>query len=165
MEHHLDLVHGVLIPYFNFALFVGAFVLFFRKPLAAMAAGRRNQFLQASQEAAKSLELAQTKFKEIKTKFDAIDSELKTFQQQSESLAKEEAQRLVAEGEKVAAQIVAETKRLASDEINRARLELRQEIVQAARSEAEKKIESGLAAGDKSKIMSNRLSDLNSYRV
>lgn len=165
MEHHLDLVSAVGIPYFNFALFILAFVVFFRKPLKAMATGRRTKFLDASKEAAQALTVAQGKFDEIKAKFDSIESELESFKKESEALAHEEAKRMIAEGERIATQILSETKRLAVEEISRARIELRQEIVAAAKLAAEAKIASGLSEGDKSRILANRATELKNYHV
>ena len=164
-EHHLDLVNSIIIPYFNFGLFVFLLVLFFRKPIAAMAAARRTKFLDASKEAAQALTNAQSQFQNMKTKFDALEAELSSFRVESEQLASDEAKRMVAEGERIAAQILAETKRLAEEEINRARFELRQEIVAAAKKVAEEKIEAGLPEGDKSRILSTRAQELQSYHV
>lgn len=164
-EHHLDLVNSIIIPYFNFGLFVFLLVIFFRKPIAAMAAARRNKFLDASKEAAQALTNAQSQFREMKSKFDALESELSSFKAESEHLASEEAKRLVAEGERIAAQILSETKRLATEEISRARFELRQEIVAAAKKAAESKLEAGLSESDKSRILSTRAQELKNYHV
>lgn len=164
-EHHLDLVNSVVIPYFNFGLFVFLLVFFFRKPIAAMAAARRSKFLDASKEAAQALTNAQSQFREIKTRFDALESELSSFRSESEQLANDEAKRLVAEGERIAAQILSETKRFATEEISRARFELRQEIVAAAKKAAEAKLEAGLPEADKSRILSARAQELKNYHV
>lgn len=165
MEHHLDLVSAVAIPYFNFALFIVALVFFFRKPLTAMAMGRRSKFLDASKDAAQALTVAQQKFDEIKTKFDTIEAELASFKKESEALAHDEAKRLVAEGERIATQILGETKRLAVEEISRARSELRQEIVAAAKKAAEVKLESELSEADKARILASRAAELQKYHV
>lgn len=165
MEHHLDIFNSVVIPYVNFAIFLAVFIFFFRKPLAAMALGRRTKYLDASKEAAKALEEAQRKFTEIKTKFDSLENELNTFKAQSEKLAADEAAKLVADGEKLAAQIVSETKKIAFEEINRARTELRHEIVMAAKAAAEQKIEASLNDSEKARILSGRLNDLRGFQV
>lgn len=165
MEHQLDLVYGVIIPYINFFIFVAALVFLFRKPLMAMAEARREKHLAASKEAASALERARAEFTAIKSKFDVLDAELSSFKAQSESVAKAEAQRLVAEGEKLSQQILAETKKLAGEEISRARRELRDEIVAAARRDAEEKIAKNLGETDKSKILASRISELGSYQI
>lgn len=165
MEHHFDIFNAVVIPYINFAIFVIAFIVFFGKPLKAMALGRRTKYLDASKEAAKALASAQEQFDEIKRKFDSIEAELAGFKKESEALANDEAKRLVAEGERVAAQIMAETKRLAVEEINRARTELRQEIVAAAKKAAEAKLEAGLSDADKTRILASRSAELQGMHV
>ena len=164
-EHHLNLVDSILIPYFNFAVFVVVFVVAFRKPLAEMAAKRRGKFLDASKEAAQALTNAQSQFQEIKTKFDSIETELASFKRESEALANDEAKRLVSEGERIAAQILSETKRVAAEEINRARTELRQEIVAAAKKAAEAKLAAGIPEADKTRILTTRSAELQSYHV
>lgn len=164
-EHHLNPLHSIGIPYFNFALFVIVLVVFFRKPLAEMAAKRRGKFLDASKDAAQALKNAQAQFHDIKAKFDSIEAELASFKRESEALANDEAKRLVNEGERIATQILAETKRLAVEEINRARIELRQEIVAAAKMAAEAKLEAGLPDADKTRILNARSAELQSYHV
>ncbi|MCX6117911.1 MAG: hypothetical protein NT027_10235 [Proteobacteria bacterium] len=130
-----------------------------------MAQGRRDKYLNASKEAAKALEDAQAQFNEIKKKFDAIDSELKSFKQQSEAVAKDEAAKIIAEGERLGHQISLEAKRIAEEEIARAKFEMRQEIVKAALKSAENKIETSLGDADKAKLMTRRIGDLRAYHV
>lgn len=165
MEHHLDFFHSVFIPYINFFIFLGALIFLARKPLKDLASGRREKYLSASKEAAQALEKAKEQFAALKAKFDVLESELEVFKQQSESLAKEDSMRMVADGERLATQILDETKKIAAEEISRARRELREEIVAAARQEAEQKISSGLSDADRSRILSSRVSDLAEYRV
>lgn len=165
MEHSSDLTTSVIIPYFNFFLFVAAFCFFFGKPLKAMALSRRQKFLAASKEAAATLQSAQKQFKELKDRFDVIDGELEAFKRASENLAKEEAAKLIAEGERLSVQIALEIKSLAMEEIARARFELRQEIVLAAAKSAEQKIEQNLDVSEKARILAGRMVDLRAFQV
>ena len=165
MEHHLDFTNAIAIPYFNFAVFLIAFVVFFRKPLIKMAQSKRDTYLKASKEAAASLQKAHATFDEVKTRFQSLDLELQSFKKQSEQAAKTEAQRIVEETERFARQIKEETSRLATDTIERARLELRHEVVEAAKKLAAHKIEKDLDAAAKDKILKSRISEASTMSV
>ena len=165
MEHQLDLTQSIIIPYLNFAFFLVALVFLFRKPLVAMAASRRNTYLEATRDAQKALEMAQEKFTEIKKRHDSLDAELAAFKSQSEANVREEAKKLVDDAERLSIQIREETKKIAQDAIFQARHELRQEITQAAVAEAAKKITANLGAGDKKAIIQTRINDLHNYHT
>jgi F0F1-type ATP synthase membrane subunit b/b' len=159
MEHHLDMTYGVLIPYINFFLFLAAFYFFFRKPLKAYALGRREKFLAQSKEATKKLEESQRKFHALQQKFNSLEAELKSFDLQNEARAKDEAMQLVVEGERLATQIRNEIKKLAEEEVARAKVELRAEIVAAAKAEATKDL-AGLSIQQKDTILRSRFAEL-----
>ena len=165
MEHHLDFTSAIAIPYFNFALFVIAFVVFFRKPLVKMAQSKRDAYLSASKEAAAALDAARQTFDEVKKRFDSIDSELQSFKKQSEAAANDEARRMLDETERFARQLKEETTRLASEAIEKARQELRHEVVEAAKALAEKRLETELDAGAKANILKSRIADAASMSV
>ena len=159
MEHHFDLTSAVVIPYINFAVFIAAFVFFFRKSLASLDKSRRVAFLSASKEAQASLDAALQVFSEVKARLDALDSELSAFREQSERAAHEEARRIAEETERFSKQLQEETKRIASEAIESARQELRHEVVQAARELAQKRIETELDVGARELILKSRMSD------
>ncbi len=165
MENHFDFVNAVGIPYFNFALFLVAFVVFFRKPLANMAKSRRANYLAASKEATMALEKARDSFEEVKKRFDALESELATFKAQSEKAAHEEGRRAVEDAERVAKQIKEETNRLADEALARAKFELRQEVVQAAKTIVEKRLQTDLDSATKDKIIMARITQTKSMNV
>ena len=165
MEHHLDFFSAVGIPYFNFFVFVAAFVLFFRKPLLQMASARRDTYLSASKEAAQALDAARKIFDDVKRRFDALDQELADFRKQSEVLAHDEAKRLLDETERFTRQLKDETARLAKDAVERARIELREEVVKAAKALAADRITKELDAAAKEKILKARISSAASMSV
>jgi F0F1-type ATP synthase membrane subunit b/b' len=165
VDHHLDFTNAVAIPYFNFFVFAAAFVFFFRKSLLKMATSRREAFLSASKEAAESLDSARKTFDEVKTRLDSLDQELASFRQQSDTAAHAEAKRISEETERFAKQIKEETARLAVEAIERARRELRHEVVAAAKSLAAERIEKNLDGAAKEKIFKARLVDTGTMRV
>lgn len=165
MEHHLDFFSAVGIPYFNFFVFLAAFIVFFRKPLLQMASARRDTYLSASKEAAQALDAARKIFDDVKRRFDALDQELTDFRKQSEVLAHEEAKRLLDETERFTRQLKDETARLAKDAVERARIELREEVVKAAKSLAADRITKELDAAAKEKILKARITSAASMSV
>ncbi len=165
MEHHLDFFSAVGIPYFNFFVFLAAFIVFFRKPLLQMASARRDTYLSASKEAAQALDAARKIFDDVKRRFDALDQELADFRKQSEVLAHDEAKRLLDETERFTRQLKDETARLAKDAVERARVELREEVVKAAKSLAADRITKELDAAAKEKILKARITSAASMSV
>jgi F-type H+-transporting ATPase subunit b len=165
MTNESHILQSVVIPYFNFAVFLGVLIYFFRKPLTIMAQTRRDKFLASTKESSEALEKANAEFKQIKERFEALNAELSTFKTESENQARAEAAKIVSEGDRLAAQILSETKKVAEEEIARARRELRDEIVSAAKDKASKQLASSLSDAEKSKILSTRISDLKTYRV
>jgi F0F1-type ATP synthase membrane subunit b/b' len=165
VEHHLDFFSAVGIPYFNFFVFLAAFIVFFRKPLLQMASARRDTYLSASKEAAQALDAARKIFDDVKRRFDALDQELADFRKQSEVLAHDEAKRLLDETERFTRQLKDETARLAKDAVERARVELREEVVKAAKSLAADRITKELDAAAKEKILKARITSAASMSV
>lgn len=159
MEHHLDLTSAVIIPYINFAIFLVAAIFLFRKPLSAMAATKRENYLRASKEAAAALEAAKRTFEDAKSRFDALDAELRSFALQSEQSAQEEARRLLDETEKFTRHLREETARLAIDAVERAKRELRQEIIIAAQQRAADRIQNDLDLATREKILKSKINE------
>ena len=159
MERHFDFTNAVLIPYINFAVFIAAFIIFFRKSLVSLAKARRDKFLSASKEAQATLQTAKDVFNEVRARLDALDGELSAFRAQSEKAAQNEARRIADETERFSSQLQEETKRIASEAIESARHELRQEVVKAARDLAQKRIETELDAGAREKILRLGIND------
>jgi F0F1-type ATP synthase membrane subunit b/b' len=158
-EHALNLSHQVLLPYFNFLVFLAAFIYFFRKPLKQMAAARRDAYLSASKAAAAALESARQTFDGVKKRLDALDAELAEFKKQSDAAAHAEAVKMAEETDRFVRQLETETARLAVDAVEQARQQLRREIVEAARDMAATKLETDLNAGNKETILKNRIAD------
>jgi F0F1-type ATP synthase membrane subunit b/b' len=157
VDHHLNFFSAIGIPYFNFFVFVAAFVFLFRKPLLEMVAARRQNYLSASKEAAQALDAARKAFDEVKQRFDALDRDLADFRKQSESAAHEEARRMIDETERFTRQIKEETARMAKEAVERARVELREEIVEAAKGLAATRISKELDAAAKEKILKSKI--------
>lgn len=165
MEHHLDFFSAVGIPYFNFFVFLAAFIFLFRKPLIQMAAARRDTYLSASKEANQALDASRKAFDEVKRRFDALEHELSEFRKQSEAVAHDEARRLVDDTERFARQLKDETARLATEAVERARQELREEVIKAAKALAGERISKELDAAAKEKILKARITSAASMNV
>ena len=157
MDHHLNFFSAIGIPYFNFFVFVAAFVFLFRKPLLEMVAARRQNYLSASKEAAQALDAARKAFDEVKQRFEALDRDLADFRRQSESAAHDEARRMIDETERFTRQLKEETTRMAKEAVERARVELRGEIVEAAKGLAATRISKELDAAAKEKILKSKI--------
>ncbi len=130
-----------------------------------MAETRREKFLQSSKDAAEALNKAKAEFAAIQAKFNTLEAELQEFKTNSESQAKQDAEKITQEGEKLANQISSETKRIATEEIAKARYLLREELMSAAKKKAEQTILETLNESEKNRILSARVTDLKNYQV
>ena len=76
MEDHFDVLMGVILPYANFAIFLGLAIYFFRKPAAAAAKKRREQYSKLVAEATAARDAAVSKLNELKNREESLSDEL-----------------------------------------------------------------------------------------
>jgi F0F1-type ATP synthase membrane subunit b/b' len=164
-QHTFDLTSAVLLPYFNFAVFLVAFIYFFRKPLQKLAQSRRDSYLSASREAAAALNNARQTFDTVQKRLDSLEGELQDFKKQSDKVANQEALKITEETERFVSQLGAETTRLAAEAIETARQELRREIVNAAKKMTEAKIETDLKMDAKEALLKNRIAEASKMSI
>lgn len=162
---HVNLITGIVLPYFNFALFLALCVYFFRKPLAAMAKNRRNEFEVAIREATKAREEALQKNQELTTRLRHLDREVEEIRRGAALAAEKDAQRMVTEAEALAKNLIDEARRLADAEVERARHALKTEIVETVREAVVNKIKHDLKPADHTAMIQNKVGSLGELRV
>ncbi|MCX6104753.1 MAG: hypothetical protein NTY08_02860 [Proteobacteria bacterium] len=140
MEDHFDVLMGVILPYANFAIFLGLAIYFFRKPAAAAAKKRREQYSKLVAEATAARDAAVSKLNELKNREESLADELASIKADSRESAEQEASKIVADAERLATHLRAEAGRIAAAEVAKARAELRKEIVDTVTASVKEKL-------------------------
>ena len=162
---HVNLITGIIIPYFNFALFLVLCVVFFRKPLAALALNRRKEFELAIQEATKVKDEALRKNQELTARLRRLGDEVEAIKSGVALAAEKDAQRMVAEAESLAKNLIEDARRMADAEVDRAKHALKSEIVTQVREAVINKIKHDLKPADHAAMIQKKLGNLGEINV
>ena len=162
---HINLITGIILPYFNFALFIALCVYLFRKPLTELALGRRKKFEVAIFDATKAKEEALEKNMELTARLRQLDAEVNQIKNGAAEAAEKDAQRMITEAEALARNLIDEARRMADAEVERARHELRADIVAQVREAVVSKIKHELKPADHAAMIQKQVSTLGELRV
>jgi F-type H+-transporting ATPase subunit b len=160
MEEHVDVLMGIVLPYANFAIFLGLAIFFFRKPAVAAARNRREQFEKLMAEATAARDLAVGKLNELKRREAELEAELEAMRSASLASAELEAGKIVSDAEKLAKHLRTEASRIAAAEVAKARHELRREIVETATATVREKLKRDLSSDAQAGIVSKKIDEL-----
>jgi len=162
---HLDLFKGVFLPYANFIIFMALAIYFFRKPVRAMAEKRRAKFDAALKQAQEAKDLAEAKNRELTARLAKLDDEVAEIRRLTNDTAQFESKRIVDEAHQLATHLKEEAKRLANAEIERAKNELRHDIVAQVKSGVESKIQAEFGQDAQIKLAKTRIGQLKAVQV
>lgn len=162
---HVNLITGIILPYFNFALFLGLCVYFFRKPLAAMALNRRKEFERAIQEATKVKDDALRKNQELTQRLRQLGAEVEAIKSGAAQAAEKDAQRMVADAETLARNLIEDARRMADAEVDRAKNALKVEIVNQVREAVVDKIKHEIKPADHAALIQKKVGNLGELTV
>jgi len=161
----LDLLMGVILPYANFFIFLGLAIYFFRKPAREGAAKKRAEFLRVMNEAKKSYDDANEKLTQLKNRQANLESEIADLKTTSDLTAKTEAERIIADSERLANHLREEAKRIAAAELSKAKATLRHEIVSAVSSNVTQKITKEVTKDKHLEIVRRNISELKTIKA
>ena len=159
---HVDPLMGIILPYANFAIFLGLAIYFFRKPAAAAAAKKRNEYTRLVNEAKKANDEAQARLAELTRRQLQLDTEIKEIQGLAKMTADTESQKIMEDATRIAAHLKAEAKRIASAEVEKAKATLRDEIIQSVRASVVDKVKTDLTTDGQKSLTERRIADLKS---
>jgi F-type H+-transporting ATPase subunit b len=133
--HHAD--SGVLLKDFlyrvlNFSLLVAGLAYFVAKPLKNALTNRREGIEQELREAREAAEYAEKRFAEYDAKLTRAEEEIGQIKADIKHEAELEKKRIIENAEKMAAKIKEDSGKTAENEIEKARLALRQEAAELA---------------------------------
>jgi len=162
---NVDILKGIVLPYFNFLLFLGALIFVARKPLGAMLLKRQLSFESALKEASAAKEEAAKRAAELRARLSKLETEVSQIKERALEHAQEEANNIVSSAESLAAHMRQEARRIADAELMRAKSSLREEIVSAVKEAVEKKVRSDLNSDSHLRIVRNQLGELKKFQV
>ena len=128
----------VIWQFVNFSLFVALLFFLLRKKVAAYFQEREAQFKQALLRAEHSRNEAEKQKNIIKQKLEKLEATAATDRAQAQKDAEELKLKIITEAKELVANLKKETERTADSEIQRAKLELRDELLNASIEQAKK---------------------------
>jgi F0F1-type ATP synthase membrane subunit b/b' len=162
---HVDMLKGVILPYANFFIFLGLAVYFFRKPARAAAAKKKADFDRLLAESQAVRDAALAKLAEFTRRHASLDREIEELRSISKQTATAEAVKIIADAERLAEHLKIEARRIAGAEVDKARAELRREIVDAVRASVTTKIRTELKADAHLMLVRQRIGELKNLQA
>ena len=160
----VDPLFGVILPYVNFAVFLAAAIYFFRKPARAAAAQARDRFVKMMGEARQAKESAEARLAELTRRQQGLDREVSELRAQSKASAEQEAARMVADAARLGEHLKVEAQRIAQAEVEKARNELRMQIVAAVQEGVAKRLRTDLDSPAQQQLAKSRIDELRGLR-
>ena len=154
-EHHAEgIPMDVLFQTINFLLFAGLVIYFLRKPVKDYFADRSVNFRQALFKAEAARAEAERQKSEIETRLRALEGGANNSLAQAKADAAELRHKIVREAEELAAKLREDAKRTAEIELQRAKAELREEVLNQAVTAAKAVLSERIAETDQKRLQS-----------
>ena len=151
---------GIVIPYANFILFLALAYHFFRKPVTAAAQKKRQDFEAAKAEAERARNEAVEALQKLEARMANLQTEIDDIRNSAKAAADHEAERIVSGAKELAQHLEDEAKRIAANEVEKARHELRVEVIRQAKESVASKIKNELGAEEHGRLMQDRIGKL-----
>jgi F-type H+-transporting ATPase subunit b len=155
---HQEVESGVLLKdflyrCFNFAVTVGILAYFITKPIRQALTGRSEGIAEALRSAEKTKADAEAKFAEYDQKLTKASAEIETIYEDIRREGELEKARILENAKEMAAKISREAEKAASNEVNKARIELRQEATRMAIEIASDLLKKNFTKDDQSRLV------------
>jgi len=138
---------------FNFAITVGILAYFVTKPIRKGLAGRSEGVAEALATAEKAKAEAEAKFAEYDQKLAKASAEIESIYEDIRREGELEKERILANAKEMADKITLEAEKTASNEINKARVELRREATRMAIEIAGDLLKKNFTKDDQSRLV------------
>ena len=144
---------GLMWPWINLILLLGALVYFGRGPIVEMFAGRRTQIQTDIDAASNQLGEAERNHAELQRKLQDLDAELEAIRGTAQQRAGEERDRILADARASAERIRSDAQTAIAQEVARARESLRDEAVDLALELAGERLGREVTDADRARIL------------
>jgi F0F1-type ATP synthase membrane subunit b/b' len=135
----------VAAPFLNFFMFLGIAYFAFRKPLQSGAMRQREEYLKQFEEARKVKAEADASLLALETRVKNFDQELREIQNNAETLAKAQAEQILANAEALAQNLVSEARNSIETEAKQSFESLKRLMVAELKGKLGQRIESELS--------------------
>ena len=153
-------VTGIIRHLFNLAVLLGLLGFLLKTPIRDFLAFRRTTVKEQLDDAWTAKTGAEERYSELQGRLDNFSAELETILTRVREDADIERARIIAQAERSASQMAAAAERTVTEEVRRARAELRAEAIDLALGMAESAIGGGVNDDDHSRLASNYLSKM-----
>lgn len=160
-----NMLMEVILPYVNFVLFFVAAIYFFRKPAKKAALSRQAEFEKIQREAGAARDAAEKHLHDLQQRQNVLDGEIAEIKAMAKQAAQLDAQRIVADAERLATHFKEEAKRVAAAEVESAKAALRREIVAAVRDSVSGKIQKEMNAERHITLVKRQVGELRSLKA
>ena len=161
----IDTFVGIIAPFTNFIIFLVLAFIFFRKPAAAAATKKREEFQKVLEEAQKTKRDAETQLAQLNDRMAQLDAELASIRANAKITADAEAAQIVADAERLAGHLRDEARRIADAEVDKARATLRNEIIAAVKENVTNRARAELDKNSHLELVKKRIGGLASMRA
>lgn len=138
-----------------FVIFAGILYFVARKPVKNMLISRTDEIKAALAEAESAKDLAVAQKKEYEAKIEELNKELEQMKVNALRVAEAERKSMIEDTEKYIEQMKQFAMTMIKSETERAKAELRKEVVELATAEAEKKLSSEIKGQEGNKVLSD----------
>lgn len=141
-----------IMPWVNFILFVGILVYFLREPLLDFLGDRSEKIRQALEKIARQKEEVQTRLADYQRRLERAADEIEKLKAEFQREGELEKKNLVQRAQTYAEKIRQDAKRIAEQELRKARHLLRQKAFLLSVELAQKKIEQAINSADQTRL-------------
>ncbi|NRA65767.1 MAG: ATP synthase F0 subunit B [Pseudobacteriovorax sp.] len=152
-----NIITGVVIPYTNLAIFLILGNKFLKKPIVNAIAARKTDYVKLLEVANQSKAEAEAKHKELSDRLAQLDSEMESIKTNIVDQANKEADKLIEDAKRLASHIKTEASRIASSEVELARKEIQDEIIESVHSEVVNQVTSRVTEASHDSIFEKQL--------
>jgi F-type H+-transporting ATPase subunit b len=148
----------------NFIIYAGLLVYFMRKPVRDYFSGRKEKFNSALNKAAQAKADAETQKREIQSRIDELTRSSQAELARAKAEAAELQARIMKEAEGISAHLKTEANRTTTFEIERAKNELRESLLQQAVAFSSTLLKEKMAEGDQKRLQTEFVDKIGANR-
>ena len=156
---------ATLAPFINFAILLAILFFLGRKPLQQMFSKNRLEFEEKKHLAREAITKAETQYKEIKSKWDNLASELDEVKKQSLGSLQKESTEVVENAKSMAEFIKNEAKKTSEVEVDLARKKLSSEIMEAVTAQFQKELKGSGSSAMHQDIMKKAITSTQTMEI
>jgi F-type H+-transporting ATPase subunit b len=163
-SHEEGIPNEVWFQFVNFALFAGLIVYFLRQPVKTYFKDRANSFRLAMTKAEASRAEAEKQKREIESRLRTLENSAQDSLTHARAEADELRKRIVREAQELSAKLKEDAQRTAEIELQRAKTELREEVLTQAVTAAKAVLSEKIAEGDQKRLQTEFVDKIQAVR-